>query len=394
MDFGAFPPEFNSARIYAGPGSGPMIAAAAAWDKLAAELTTAEATYQAVINGLVGEGWMGPASAAMAAAAAPYVAWMGATAVRAEQAAVQARAAAASFEAARGMTVPPPMVAANRSQLTALVATNVIGQNAGAIAATEAHYSQMWAQDATAMYSYAAASASATKVTPFTAPHEVADPTAQATQQAAVSQAAGNAAVSQAESSASQAMSQLPATLQGMASPAPTAGLDGFFVEPGDTLANAVTNLMSSSFSPMGAAAVTNFAADMAVVRGAAIAAGDPLGLGAIDPFTPTIQGLGAGLGNGASGLSPLNIASGSMGNAPKVGAMSVPSAWAAAVPASGPVGGVAATGYAVSAPAAQAGAAGMPGVPLAAPGQRSYGFAAPRYGFKPTVMARPVAAG
>ena len=42
-----------------------------------------------------------------------------------------------------------------------------------------------------------------------------------------------------------------------------------------------------------------------------------------------------------------------------------------------------------------EAGAAGMPGVPLAGAGQgRNYGFAAPRYGFKPTVMARPVVAG
>ncbi len=34
MDFGALPPEINSARMYAGPGSGPMLAAASAWDVL------------------------------------------------------------------------------------------------------------------------------------------------------------------------------------------------------------------------------------------------------------------------------------------------------------------------------------------------------------------------
>ncbi|WP_236728208.1 PPE domain-containing protein, partial [Mycobacterium tuberculosis] len=32
MDFGALPPEINSGRMYCGPGSGPMLAAAAAWD--------------------------------------------------------------------------------------------------------------------------------------------------------------------------------------------------------------------------------------------------------------------------------------------------------------------------------------------------------------------------
>jgi PPE family len=38
MDFAMLAPEINSGRIYAGPGSGSMVAAAAAWDALAAEL--------------------------------------------------------------------------------------------------------------------------------------------------------------------------------------------------------------------------------------------------------------------------------------------------------------------------------------------------------------------
>ncbi len=35
LDYGALPPEINSTRMYAGPGSAPLIAAAAAWDVLA-----------------------------------------------------------------------------------------------------------------------------------------------------------------------------------------------------------------------------------------------------------------------------------------------------------------------------------------------------------------------
>ncbi|MDD4867529.1 MAG: PPE domain-containing protein, partial [Mycobacterium sp.] len=38
MFFGLLPPEVNSARMYAGPGSGSMLTAAEAWDGLAAQL--------------------------------------------------------------------------------------------------------------------------------------------------------------------------------------------------------------------------------------------------------------------------------------------------------------------------------------------------------------------
>ena len=76
MDFGALPPEINSGRMYSGPGSGPMLAAAAGWDKLAGELYSAAASYSSVISGLTDGSWRGPASASMAAAAATYVAWM------------------------------------------------------------------------------------------------------------------------------------------------------------------------------------------------------------------------------------------------------------------------------------------------------------------------------
>ena len=63
----------------------------------------------------------------MAAAAATYVAWMGAAATQAEQAAIQARAAASAFESAFAATVPPPLIAANRARLAMLVAANFLG---------------------------------------------------------------------------------------------------------------------------------------------------------------------------------------------------------------------------------------------------------------------------
>ena len=111
MDFGMLSPEINSGRMYSGPGSGPMMAAAAAWDRLAAELGSAAHSYSAAIAGLMAE-WQGPSSSAMAAAAAAYATWMSAAAAQAEQTATQARDAATAYQTALAGTVPPALIAA------------------------------------------------------------------------------------------------------------------------------------------------------------------------------------------------------------------------------------------------------------------------------------------
>src|ERR1700722_4239502 len=54
MDYGAFPPEVNSARMYGGPGAGSMLAAAGAWDGLAADLHATAAAAGSVVSGLTG----------------------------------------------------------------------------------------------------------------------------------------------------------------------------------------------------------------------------------------------------------------------------------------------------------------------------------------------------
>ena len=63
----------------------------------------------------------------------------------------------AAYEAAFTMTVPPPVIAANRALPMALIATNFFSQNTPAIMATKAQYMKMWAQDAAAMFGYAGA---------------------------------------------------------------------------------------------------------------------------------------------------------------------------------------------------------------------------------------------
>lgn len=52
-NFAVLPPEVNSARVFAGAGSAPMLAAAAAWDDLASELHCAAMSFGSVTSGLV-----------------------------------------------------------------------------------------------------------------------------------------------------------------------------------------------------------------------------------------------------------------------------------------------------------------------------------------------------
>ena len=189
LDFGQLPPEVTSGLMYSGPGSSSLVAAASAWNSLAAELASTAQGYDKVVLQLAGEEWLGPSSAVMAAAVQPYVAWMTTTAGQAEQAAAQAQSAAAAFETAFASVVPPPLIAANRAELTQAVQTNVLGLNNGIIAQLESQYAEMWAQDAAAMFSYAGSSAAASKVTPFISAPQIANPAASSLQSAATAAA-------------------------------------------------------------------------------------------------------------------------------------------------------------------------------------------------------------
>jgi PPE-repeat protein len=234
MDFGIYPPEINSGRMYTGPGSGPMLAAAQAWGSLADELYTAASAYQSAVSELTSGAWSGPSSTAMSAAGGNYVEWLSATAGQAEDTATQARAAAAGYEAAFAMTVPPPEIAANRSLLAVLVATNFLGMNTPVIAATEAQYAEMWAQDALAMYGYAGSSAAATVLSPFTSPSQNTDPGGTASQAAAVSQASGTAA-----GNTQGTLSMVPQALSTAAAPAQSG-------DALDTLSNLISVFLSA----------------------------------------------------------------------------------------------------------------------------------------------------
>ena len=155
-------------------------------------------------------GWGRPRRS-MAAAVQPYVAWMTTTAGQAEQAAAQAQSAAAAFEAAFAGVVPPPLIAANRAELTQAIQTNVLGLNNGIIAQLEAQYAEMWAQDAATMYSYAASSRRPQRSRRLSTLPTIANPAASSLQSAATAAASGNPA------------SSIQSTFQGLTSMTTTA---------------------------------------------------------------------------------------------------------------------------------------------------------------------------
>ncbi len=412
LDFAQLPPEVNSALMYSGPGSGPMLTAAAAWDVLAAELQATASTYDALVTELTDGPWQGPSAANMVAAAMPQVEWLRNTAALAEQAGSQAVAAAGAYEAAFVATVPPPVIAANRALLMALMATNFLGQNTGAIAATEAQYGEMWAQDAAAMYGYAGSSAAAAQLAPYIPAAQTVSAAGLANQAAAVGQALNGAVDSQALAEIPKALSQLagisnePPWLTdltgaiGLTGHAWNSNGDGIIV--GGALGDIVQGVTGSAEVDAGVfmdtfskwvsparLAVTQFKDYVGLAHdlpkfaqeGAKAAAEAAKELPAVLPSLP-----GVGLG----GIT------GAVGKAASVTGLSVPTSWmnsvgAAANPAIVTVNSL---GAAAAEPA-QAAVGGVPLMPASGVGRgMAAHFAAPRYGFKPTMVVHPPAGG
>lgn len=337
MDFGALPPEVNSGRMYVGAGSGPLLAAAVAWDALGAELYSYAAAYSSTIAGMTVGSWLGPAATSMSAAVAPYLAWATASATKAEQAAMQARLAAAAYETAFAATVPPPVIAANRSLLMTLIATNILGQNTAAIAAAEAEYAEMWAQDAAVMYAYSASSAAATQLAPFSEPPQTVNPSGAASQSAAIA----HGAASDIPSELSALINVTPTMLQGLAS-TPSAAA----ATPAASIIEAIYPI-TAALRPFFAAVTGAYSPIGAIILpgGWWLLSLQALGLSQNAPGVAELLGGGKAISGGLSPLAPLrggyvsavtpDVAgvSGSMGRATLVGSLSVPQAWATSAP-------------------------------------------------------------
>jgi PPE-repeat protein len=427
-----------------------MLAAAEAWDALAAELGFASTGYGSALQELTSNSWVGPTSSAMMAAATPYVDWLSTTAAQAEETANHARAAAAAYEAAFAMTVPPPAIAANRALLAALVATNFFGQNTPAIMSTEILYAEMWAQDAVAMYGYAGDSATAAQVTPFNEPPPTTNQDASSSQAGAVAKAAATPA-SQAATVAQNAVASAPSssgqtaasttaatttttttTTATTATTAPT----GVFQWLEQLIQNTYTNFPSGGLGlGLTNANLTTFLkqtlqayfgvglGNFGWSMGQQLTFGQGATAGAGGAWYPTPQFAGLALGHGGGPVSA------GVGHAKTIGRLSVPSNWHANAPASDMIDidelreledeellqlelnnpelaetihAVRAMPHGAAVAAAAHGGVGGPGsngllggVPMGAgSGGRGGGGFVVRYGFRHSVMPRPPSAG
>jgi PPE-repeat protein len=360
MFYGAFPPEFNSGRMYTGPGAESLVAAATAWEHLAAELQSTATSYSSVISALAAGPWVGPSSIAMASAAAPYVAWMQQTAAQAAQTAAQATEAATAYQTAFAAHVPPPVIAENRALLAQLVATNLFGQNTAAIAANEAQYGEFWAQDATAMDTYFASSATVSNnLTEFGPAPQTTNEAAGTMQAAAVTQstnvAAGNVAntVTQAATTPSGYTGPL-ASLAQLATDYQTFWTNLLNTVPGG--ASFYTAMYNAVKVPLGLTTQFN---DVGLLINFPLSQwlkfAPPAAYGALpkDALGAGLGALGFGRGTLYSAISPTaGFARGTL-----VGALTVPPSWASATPA-------------IRTVAAALSAAGPEAVPAAALGQ------------------------
>jgi PPE-repeat protein len=375
------------------------MAAAAAWNGVAAEMNSAALGLNQIITELSGEEWLGPASASMAAAAQPYLEWITTTGARAEVAAAQAQSAAAAYETVLGSITPPPYIALNRTELAQAMATNVLGQNNNVIAQLEAQYQEFWATNTAALYNYANQSAAAAKLTSFGNAPAVANPAAASTQAAATS----TTSAASIQTTLQKYLNEIQTALGQLSTPAGTGRLvstiqaqnpllqQAWFLLTGSStlpsnlgaIVNAYTPYASFFYNTEGlpyfSVGMGNFGTQIAKSAGWLGGTAAP----AVAAVPKGLPGLGGLLGGGAGGAAHL-------GSATSIGKLSVPATWAGNVQAAAPH----ATAIPVSNVSAvpEAGGPGnlLGGMPLAGVGSGTAGGAGPRYGFRPTVMARP----
>ena len=211
---------------------------------------------------------------------------------------------------------------------------NIFGQYTAQIAAAEAAYADMWAQDAQAMYSYASTSSTATALTPFTEPPETTTATGQSAQAAAVSQAAGSSGSTTAQSMLSQLMASVPKQLESLAA----TGSSSAATDPTSSILSAFSN-----FNTLAGPANLSAAFSRTATSGGSFLTGAyRAGIQAQDlPKIAEEEADAAGRAAGGAKAATQSWVSeaverpvlAGMGQAAPIGGLSAPQAWASATP-------------------------------------------------------------
>ena len=359
MEFTTLPPELISALIHSGPGAESLANAAAAWQQLSANLEDAADNYASSLSSM-DESWYGPSSAAMFQSVTPYVTWLRTTAQQAQQTAAAAQSAAAAFSSVQASVVPTATVAANRTRLVALLATNVFGRNLPAIAQTESDYQTMWANNAAAMTRYQAASSQASTLPQLTSPTSATNPSALKTQASSAAPAATTSSSSGARVAAASPATPLPPAGD------PNVGFVGLantyanqFVSSGFPI-NLLSYLAQNSSAQALQGVSSQVSQGLSEGENALGGAAANLGGGAAGALGALGQG-GGGLGAlGAAGLGQINT-SAALGAAVPMGNLSAP-------PSAAPLLSTPVQLASAATPLGTSGVGGMPMPPLMPP--------------------------
>ncbi|AMC87689.1 PPE family protein [Mycobacterium tuberculosis] len=147
------PAEYISNIIYEGPGADSLFFASGQLRELAYSVETTAESLEDELDEL-DENWKGSSSDLLADAVERYLQWLTKHSRQILETAYVIDFLAYVYEETRHKVVPPATIANNREEVHRLIASNVAGVNAPAIADLDAQYDQYRARNVAVMNAY------------------------------------------------------------------------------------------------------------------------------------------------------------------------------------------------------------------------------------------------